>query len=337
MSRLVFSEAQPSDDEQLTQLIARPMPGDLSLSFSREPSYLNACARCGPPRRVLVAKEQDKIVALTSFFLRDYWWNEKPTEIWTVSDFRALPSKAGLGITGKGWKALRLLLDHKPAIISVVADNPRAVALFLKPRPGWPRLHPLADLRTNLTPLIFTRRPQNGPYQTRPLSAEELQRALKQNPQPLQPVVDDKDFGTTLPPADNYWGVFHNDTLLGYAGLHDQSAHRQIRIHSYAGWYQILARLRLLPQPGSEIPLRTASLVHCPDSTAWSVLKQRLEHEAKQQNAKFLVWCRAGRAPLDLSFTYRSRIYQLVWEGEKPLPPLAKKGPHPLSFEVAWL
>ena len=342
MSRLVFSEVnheeQTDEDQQLTRLIARPMPGNLSLSFGRDPSYLKACARCGPPRRVLIAKDKDKIVALTSFFLRRYWWNEEPQEIWTLSDFRALPSKAGFGITGQGWRALRQLLDHKPAIISVVADNPRALALFSKPRPGWPRLHPVGDLRTNLTPLLFTGPPKNRRYLTRPLTAEELQKALKDSRPPLQPVVEDDDFGTTLPPTHDYWGVFDNDdTLLGFAGLHDQSAHRQIRIHSYAGWYQTLAKLRLLPKPGREIPLRTASLLHCPDPKAWVALKQRLEHEAKQQKAKFLVWCKAGRAPLNLSFAYRSRIYQLVWEGEKPLPALAKEGQHPLSFEVAWL
>lgn len=341
MSRLVFREARPEDDAQLTRLIALPMPGNLSLSFTREPSYLKACAHCGPPRRVLTALEGDKVVALTSFFLREYWWDGQPRQVWTLSDFRTLPKRAGYGITGQGWKALRELLDNKPAMLSVVEENTRALALFSKPRPGWPSLHSIANLRTNLTPLIpFPNWPSKR-YKTRRMNPEEILNALQRNPQPLQPLIEAKDFGTTI--AHDFWGVFQGDQLVGYAGLHDQRTHRQVRIHSYGGWYKRLHRLGralhlpLLPEPGGEIPLRTASLLHCPDPSAWRVLRQRLQKEARSQKAKFLVWCRAGPNPTNLSFAYRSRLYQILWEGEKPLPALAKSGSDPLSFEVAWL
>lgn len=341
MSRLVFREARPEDDAQLTRLIALPMPGNLSLSFTREPSYLQACAHCGPPRRVLTALEGDKVVALTSFFLREYWWDGQPRQVWTLSDFRALPQRAGYGITGQGWKALRELLENQPAMLSVVEDNTRALALFSKPRPGWPSLYPIAELRTNLTPLLpFPSWPSQR-YHTRRLSPEEILNVLSRDPQPLQPLIEAKDFGTTI--ARDFWGVFQGEQILGFAGLHDQSRYRQVRIHSYAGWYKRLHRLGralhlpLLPEPGREIPIRIASLLHCPNPSAWRALRAALCQEARRQKAAFLVWCRAGPNPTNLSFAYRSRLYQILWEGEKPLPALAKSGSDPLSFEVAWL
>ncbi|MDG7115644.1 hypothetical protein OVO14_11125, partial [Streptococcus pneumoniae] len=63
-----FREARDDDDGALTELIARPMPGHLSLSFRRSPSYLQSCRGCGPLRRVLVAEVQGQVVAMCSFY-----------------------------------------------------------------------------------------------------------------------------------------------------------------------------------------------------------------------------------------------------------------------------
>ena len=340
MSRLVFREAGPEDDAQLTQLIATPMPGDLSLSFQRRPSYLQACSLCGPPRRVLVALEGEQLVALTSFFSREYWWDGQFRSVWILSDFRALPQRAGFGITGQGWKALRTLLDDKPALLSVVEDNSRALSLFCKPRPGWPRLHPVAQLRTNLTPIFGWRTSFSHRYRVLRLDPDTFLQACSQTDVPLYPKVERADlepFGSDL------WGVFEGERLLGFAGLLDQSRHRQVVIHAYHGWYQKLYRLGcrlglpLLPPPGSQVKHGTVGLLHCPDPAAWSALKSTLQTRAGSNGARFLVWCRAGRNPWNLSFTYRSRLFQILWEGENPLPTLAKSSADPLSFEVSWL
>ena len=354
MSRLVFREARPEDDAQLTRLIATPMPGDLSLSFARQPSFLEACAQCGPARRVLVAVDGEDVVALTSFFLREYWWDGQFRQVWTLSDFRALPERAGFGITGQGWKALRGMLGGYPAMLSVVRDNDRALALFSKPRPGWPRLHPIADLRTNLSPLLPLPACPSGVYQTRRLSQEELMGVLGQPPTPpdphvegddLRPLIEFEELGALTAPANEFWGVFerHSGKLCGSAGLWNQRAFRQVRIHSYGGWYRRLdrlgqtLRLPLLPRPGSEVPVCSASLLRCPEPAAWSVLLGRLKTEARRQGAKFLVWCREGSNPPNLSFAYHSRLYQVLWNDEIPLPTLAKPDTNPLGFEVAWL
>lgn len=345
MSRLVFREARPEDDAQLTQLIATPMPGDLSLSFTRQPSYLKACSQCGPTRRVLVALDGERVVALTSFFLREYWWDEQPRQVWTLSDFRALPERAGFGITGQGWKALRGMLGGHPAMLSVVGDNKRALALFSKPRPGWPRIRPIADLRTNLSPLLPLPAWASRRYTTRRLTQDELKAVIDEKPPLLGPLIEVGELGDLTAPSNQFWGVFegHSGKLCGSAGLWNQSAFRQIRIHSYRGWYGRLSRLGqalripLLPPPGSEVPVCTASLLRCSDPAAWSVLLRRLKSEARRQGAKFLVWCREGSNPLNLSFAYPSRLYQVLWDDEKPLPTLAKPDHYPLGFEVAWL
>ena len=338
-----FREARPQDDAQLTQLVGSPMPGNLSLAFCREPSYLESCVSCGPIRRVLTAVEGETVVALCSFFLREYQWAGQARQVWTLSDFRAVPEQAGRSITGRGWTAIRSLLDGRPAMISVLRDNQRALKLFSKPRPGWPRLAPIGDLCTNITPLWKWPRVSH-PHSVRVLDQAEVADFVNGSKEALSPLVDPNDFGTVLPPAQRFWGVFGNDgRLVGCAGLSESGNFRQVKIHSYAGFYgklHLIGRylgLPMLPEPGSKVRLSTACLLHCPQPGPFRALFDRLKAEAQAVGSKFLVWCRGGDDPTwpwdRLRFRYHSRLYQLLWEGDQPLPQLSS----PLGYEVAWL
>lgn len=332
-----FRQARPEDDAQLTRLVSQPMPGNLSLAFCREPSFLKSCALCGPARRVLTAVEGERVVALCSFFLREYHWEGQSQAVWTLSDFRALSSKAGLSITGRGWKCLRGLLDGLPAMISVLHDNPRALQLFSKPRPGWPRLRPIGDLCTNITPLWRWPRTRHCHHVTS-IAPEQMMAFQASHPEPLRPLVQCEDLGTVLPPSHRFWGVYDRAGILqGCAGLSEPSAFRQVRIHGYAGVYRWLHRFSLLPGVGSTVPLSFASLLHCRHPRAFRALFERLKSEARAAGSRFLIWCQGGPDLTSwwdrLRLRYGSRIFQVLWDGDRPLPEL--RGP--LSPEVAWL
>ena len=337
-----FLDARPEHDPELTRLMALPMPGNLSLAFCREPSYLAGCQRCGPPRHVLTAHDGSRLVALCSYFLREYEWAGTPRQVWTLSDFRALPEAAGQSVTGRGWKAIRERLNGLPAIISVLGDNARALRLFHKPRPDWPRLHPVAELTSNLTPLL---NPAAGrPRLTvHPLTKGQLVDYVNSSKEPLRPLIESRDFGSVLPSIDRFWGVSRGGKLVGCAGLSETPDYRQIRIQAYHGWYARLYRLNralrlpLMPAPGTHVPISTASLLLCPDPAAFRALFQHLKHEARRAGSRFLVWSRGGpdnSTLLDrLRFRMPSRLYQLLWDGDSPLPALTG----PRGFEVAWL
>jgi hypothetical protein len=338
-----FRDARPQDDAQLTRLVASPLPGSLSLAFCREPSYLASCAQCGPPRRVLTAVDGDTVVALCSFYLRTYQWEGQRRPVWLVGDFRALPRYAGRGITGQGWRALRQRLEGHPAMISLLEDNPRALQLFSKSRPHWPRLQPLASLRTNITPLWWWPR-ERSLFPVRSLQTEQLLEFANSRREPLSPEISREDLGSALPGLERFWGVFSRaGQLLGVAGLSEPRQHRQVRVAGYGGWYARLHRWSralgrpLLPDPGSQVRLSTACLLSCSQAAPFRALFERLKSEARAAGSSFLVWCQGGS---DLSgwfdrlrFRYASRLYQLLWEGEQPLPPL----PGQAGYEVAWL
>ncbi len=342
-----FREARPSDDPQLTQLVSTPLPGNLQLAFCREPSYLKACAECGPPRRVLVAVEGEKILGLCSAFRRPFWCQNKVQDLWVVSDFRALPKAAGRGITGRGWQALRGILGGEPALISLLHENPRSRQLFSKPRPGWPRLHPVVGLQTHISPLLSWPDPPSRPeVVARSVSAQEAT-AFFQNQgakEELFPVIEATDFGTVLGSSENLWGVFEQDRLVGCAGLWDPSVYRQVKVHGYAGmyaqahrWSKKFSQKMRFPDPGSVVPVSFVCPLLCPDPENFRTLLAALRTKARSEGSRFLIWCRdeggASRWFDPFRFSYPSTLYQLLWDDDAPITPALESR----SFEVAWL
>lgn len=342
-----FREARPSDDPQLTQLVSTPLPGGLQLAFCREPSYLKACAECGPPRRVLVAADGEEILGLCSAFRRPFWCHSKVQNLWIVSDFRARPSAAGRGITGRGWTALRDILGGEPALISLLDENPRSRRLFSKPRPGWPRLHPIIDLQTHISPLLSWPDPPSLPeVSARAVSAQQASAFFQEEgaKEDLFPVIESTDFGTILGSSEHLLGVFEHDRLVGCAGLWDPSDHRQVKVHGYGGmfaqahrWTRKLSPKMGLPEPGTNVPVSFVCPLLCQDPEHFRTLLAALRTEARRAGSQFLIWCRGGGGTSrwfdPFRFSYPSALYQLLWDDDAPFTgPLESRG-----FEVAWL
>lgn len=336
----IFRDALASDDEQLTELIATPMPGALSLSFSRDPSYLQACQSCGPKRSVLTAVDGREIVATCSYFKRDYWFQGVRRGLWMVCDMRARDRAAGLSVTGRGWPELRERLGPEPRFMSLVSDNVRADRLFRKSRPGWPRLVDWLALRTHIFPLAGVRAKRAGAA-IRPLGQEELLSFLDElGPnRDLVPVVESHDFGSVLPGGQDFWGYFEAGKMVACAGLWNP-AERQVRVHSYGGWYETVYRTGRrfgLPSPGRALNISYVVLLLGAEK-ACARLLAHLRSQAKARGASFLVWGSAEGAPALPKvhwpkFTYHSTLSQLLWDEEQPLPK-----PRPgATYEVAWL
>jgi len=225
-----FREARAEDDSALTRLVAIPMPGDLSLSMAREPSMLASCASHGPPRRVLVAEEKNELMAVCTHFLWRYRVGTEVRELWTVADFRAERRAAASSVTGLGWRALRERVEGKPALISLVEDNPISLRLFSKARKGWPGLHRVARLKTLMLPLAALPpvHPGLGLFQP---AEEQIRRILNEDRRHLAPVFEKDDIGCVTPGPENFLAHHDGVRLAACGALWDPSEHRQIRYH----------------------------------------------------------------------------------------------------------
>jgi len=336
-----FRDAQADDDAQLTRLMAKPMPGALSLAFTREPSYLRACSQCGPKRKVLTAVDGDRVLALCSYFSRPFWVAGKKSEIVTVGDFRARDGAANRGITGLGWQALRERLQGTPAVMSVVDDNHLARRLFSKVRKGWPRLHELARLQTLIYPVAAVR-PKLVAGWVQP-DMRMLLRFLNERGRRgrLAPVVREVDFGQSLPNLEDFVAVSDGADLTACGALWSRRDFRQISIASYGGhfstayqWSQRF-RLGLLPTPGSEVSTAFACFV-AGEGAALRVVMECLMERARQRGVHFLLWGadlqdRAPGPSFWFRFRYSSTLFQLLWDEDQPL------ASGPSGYEVAWL
>lgn len=331
-----FRQAKPADDAQLTRLMARPLPGELSLSFCREPSFLSSCLKCGPPRQVLVAEGEDRLLAVCSSFKWTYHLAGKSQDIWTFGDLRSHPSTKGKGLTGLGWEAVRESMQGLPAIVSMVNDNPISRRLFARPRPGWPVPHRLADLRTSFFPLWgVSQKPRVHAIQP---SLEQILKLLApSSTRDLVPEFDADSARGVLPPLDHFVGIHDGTRLLACGALWDRSEYRQTRVAAYNGKYAYLTRF--LPEIGSQIPLAFASFVCGVNEESQRQVLTCLRSRAKAQGAAFLVWGCDASNTLVLPrtwprLTYPSQLFQLCWPGDQKLAPCL---PSTCAYEVAWL
>lgn len=332
-----FREAKAEDDQELTRLVARPMPGNLSLSMARDPSMLASCANYGPPRRVLVAEQRAELVAVCTHFLWRYRVGDEVREIWTVADFRAEQRAAASSVTGLGWRALKKRLEGKPALISLVEDNPLSFRLFSKARKGWPGLHQVTRLKTLMLPLALLPSIQSNLGILQP-SEEQTCRLLNGDKRHLAPVFEIGDIGRVTPAAESFLAHHDGVKLSACGALWDPSDYRQIRIAGYDGWYAKLKRWcsPLLPERGSEVRVRFAAFLKGSCRRSAEQVFRGLAARAKEQGAQFLVWGGEAGEPPPFPrhwphFRMDSSLYQLCWDEEERLP-RAECG-----YEVAWL
>jgi hypothetical protein len=336
-----FREALPEDDDKLTRLVGKPMPGELSLSRTCEPSLLEACARQGPPRQILTAVDEESILAVCTYFPWDYWVGGETRRVWTVSDFRAERRAANKSVTGLGWQALRERLDGVPALMSLVDDNPVSHRLFSKGRKGWPRLRRVARMKTLILPLALLPTTRQEAGLIRP-KAEVILRALNRQTRHLTPHISADDLGRVTPAPENFIACHDGCSVVSCGALWDASDYRQIKISGYSGIYATIRSFcrrigwNLLPEPGSSVQVRFACFLRGTCKESRSRVFQGLVERARLQGAQFLIWGQDAEdeAPFPgywPRFTMGSTLYQLKWSDELDLG-FARSG-----YEVAWL
>lgn len=112
MSRFEFDLATRADDAELRAILAAtPMPGRISVSFRREPSFFAAAGVEGPFHQVVVCRDrqQNRIAGFGCRSVRQRYVNGRPTPVGYLSGLRALPEYRGLGLVARGYRYFREL------------------------------------------------------------------------------------------------------------------------------------------------------------------------------------------------------------------------------------
>src|SRR5262245_46354938 len=159
MSRFHMDLATRCDDAELRRLLAStPMPGAVTVSFRREPSFFEAAAVDGEFSQTVVARDCEEacIAGFGTRSIRQRYVNGVPTAIGYLSGLRLLPQYRNQGLLARGFRFFRQLHQDGRAqlyLTTIGADNATALDALTSGRAGLPRYHFAGVYQTAVIPM----------------------------------------------------------------------------------------------------------------------------------------------------------------------------------------
>jgi hypothetical protein len=148
MSQFRFELATANDDADLRRVLAATtMPGVVSVSYRREPSYFGAAVTSGGFHQALMVRDvvADRVAGFVSRSARPMCVNGQPQPIGYLSMLRALPEYRNRGLLARGIVHLRRLHEDGRAklyLITIAVGNDDAIRILTSGRAGLPTFYP---------------------------------------------------------------------------------------------------------------------------------------------------------------------------------------------------
>lgn len=352
MTRLDYQLADENDDAALRALLREnPMPGALSLSLEREPSFFRAAAVEGPFHQTIVGRDTvtRSVLGMGSRAVRPMFLNGVVQPVGYMSLLRAdlrhpWGFSLGRAIAG-GFRFYQSLHadDRAPFyLMSVVADNLPAQRLLTARLPGMPTVRAYARLYTYTIAPTRPRRP--------PPHAVRIERGTPQHTPALLACLDRNGARYQFFPHWTAETLFHpvhtpdlapehffvaldGSNVIGCLALWDQTRFKQTVLRGYGGalarWRRLvnLAANRLgyplLPPPGTALRYAFAGhlAVDGDDPSLFAALLGALYNEAHRLGYACFMLGLSEDHPLRpvltrayRHLTYASRLYLVAWE-----------------------
>ncbi|HNT74162.1 MAG TPA: hypothetical protein PKH77_03975 [Anaerolineae bacterium] len=354
MLNYTFSLATLEDDANLRRLLARnAMPGDITVTFEREPGYFLGCGTMGRFWQVAIAREEQSgnIAGILCRAAHPHFVNGQSEELGYIGQLRVDHRYRGTWLLSQGLAFVHELHQdgRVRAYFAAISDENRVArgVLVEHPRPGFPALRELAAivtlgiiLRKSLSPFRVPRAAKlnlvirRGSPEQLPAIVAFLQRegARKQ----LFPVYTEADFttrDTTLGfSVEDFIVACRGDTIVGVVGLWDQSGYKQSVVQGYAPglrrirpFYNVGAKLvgaQPLPAVGEHIHSAYASFI-CMQDNDPALFRPLLKAVCDLAAARGYAYLMLGLAdqdpllPVALAYphiTYHSRLYTVAWD-----------------------
>lgn len=353
MSRYRFELAGPADDADLRHVLAdTPMPGDIALTFCREPSFFSAPGVDGFATQVVGCRDtlSGRIVGFGCRSLRRVYVNGEPATIGYLSSLRLLAEHRNFGLLARGYRYFRDLHRDGQAslyLTTIAEGNDAALKLLTSGRAGLPAYHAAGRYHTMAIPIGAVARPRMPDGMRLAVAGENdwpmivgfLQRwGSRRQFFPCYGVSDIAAGGALQGlGGTDVLCAWRGNELVGVLGGWGQQDCRQTVVHSYAGrlrWlrpiYNTWQRLRerpTLPRAGERISYLTAALpiVADDDRDVFELLLRTLLCRAADGNlADFLAVGLAEADPLFPALDclagtrYVTRVFHVVWpDGEE--------------------
>ena len=311
-----FGLATRHDDPAIRRLLAEnPVPGDVTVTYEREPDYFAACGTFGPFCQVGVARHTPtgRIVGLACRSARPMYVNGRIEEVGYLSQLRVYHRFRGRWLLAFGMKfAQELHQDGRVSgyITTIIENNAVARGVLVDhPRDHHPTYREIGRLDTLAIILRRPRKLDSSPYHVERGSWNDLAYIVgflrtHGGRKQFFPAYSVEDFGqgeTTIGfSVDDFFVARRNGKIVGVSGLWDQSSFKQTVVRDYSRKlklarpvYNLAARLaggNPLPAPGQAINYVYASFI-CTDQNdpeVFRVLLQHLYNEASRRGYAYL-------------------------------------------------
>ncbi len=292
-SAYAFALAEAEDDAGLRERMAADwMPGRISLSFRREPSYFAGCAVQGEGAEVIKCthRASGRIIGLGSRLRCPTYINGQASVTGYLADLRCHPDHRRGTLLARGYRMLRELHERNPVPLYyslILEGNEVALRGLTHARAGLPTYRPLGRILTPAIPLDLRRPPlalegvrvERG----RPGQWPEILRFAQawQSRKQLAPCYRVEDLGGPRLAGlreEDFYLARAGERLVGVVAAWDQHALRQTHVERYSPAlallrpaYNLLARLgplKPLPAPGTRIPYFYLAFIAVEDNDA---------------------------------------------------------------------
>ncbi|MCC2630809.1 MAG: hypothetical protein K0S38_618 [Candidatus Paceibacter sp.] len=362
-----FRLAGIAEDNALRAVLRQAfMPGNISLSFCREPSFFTAEQAGSLRYQTLICEDQDsgKITGIGGRSIRAMYVDGTQRTIGYLSSLRLLPEMRSGMTLARGYKYLHSLHGDGAVpyyVTTILDENKYALHILESRRAGMPTYHPLGTFVTYLIPIqkkvFYASQPEVQRCTEDKLpSACTCLRAWNSRYQ-FAPAygLDDLSGSTGVLPyfsSKNLYIYKEGNEVVGTLGVWDQQSFKQTVVTEYSAWmkailpfYNNLARIRglpTLPKVGHCIrTVHTACLSARDDNLEIfrSLLHKACADWSGCDHDYLLVGLAEGHKfesvvrPI-ASRILKSRMYLVYWPGDNVVLPKNDRIPH---LEVATL
>jgi len=249
--RFAFALAASEDDLEVRRLLREnPLPGEISLSFEREPNASIAASIEGDVHQTLVARDRatGRIAGLAARSVRSMFVNGRKTRVGYLGQLRIAQDCRHLrSLLDGGFAFCRALHEHGDTAVyltSLLEDNDAARRLFVSRRSATsPRFTRIDRLTTFLIPTRQWSRPATGSglriCPGSPALAREISACLERNLRRYQfaPYWDEGEPGSGLTAPglspDDFVLAVDDGHVVGCLALWDQRAFKQVVVRGY--------------------------------------------------------------------------------------------------------
>lgn len=348
---VVVDFATGDDDAELRRLLREtPMPGTVSLTMQREPSYARAATIEGDTHRTVTAREvtSGRLVGLGSRSAMNAYVNGRLQRLGYFGHVRIEPRfRGGKGLLKRGFSRLKEQHDREDApfcFTTIIEDNLPARRALGSGWAGLPTYRELDVITSLAIPLWRPRRvaTRTARYTLRTAGAEDLPdlaECLQRHHARYQlaPCWTAEDLASPertrgLAPHD-FTVAESNGKIVACCALWDQTPFKQIVVHDLKGalrtWRPLVNRLGpafgvpRLPLPGQ--PFRFAFLSHlalpADDADLALALVTQAQNRALHRGYAYVSLGLSVRHPLLKLFartfrhiSYRAILYAAHWE-----------------------